>query len=193
MKSKHEFDMVQGCQEVFRLLLDALANPGRPVNLGGQINQFSANGQWLAPALTFLDNECGFFWDGGNETGEEIRFLSGASQEGLENADFIFLSSKEVKAENVLSKIKSGTHRDPHKSALIFVEAGGKQEKTVLLKGPGIPPEGRNVLLSQTEAQWIKARDELKFEYPCGVEIIFMRDDHSYLAITRKAAASWPM
>ena len=201
-REKHDFDIVAGTQEVFRLLLDALANPGRPIDLSSHARRFTADGQWLAPALTLLDNETGFFWNGLTEVGEEIRFLSGAAQVSLENADFVFLSSLGTEldtnaekagyeAERILSQVKDGTHRDPHDSALIFIAAGGKAEQPLTLKGPGIPPEGRIILLSTAEAAWIKARDARGFEYPRGVEIIFMREDYSLLAITRKAAATW--
>ena len=203
VKTKHDFNMVDGTQEVFRLLLDALANPGRPVDLNSQVKQFASNGRWLAPALTLLDNETGFYWDGPSEVSDEIRFLSGAVQVSLEEADFIFLSSNmadnmvnnmaQSMATVVFSKVKSGTHRDPHDSALVFAAARGNESVPVLLKGPGIPPEGRSITLSATEAAWVKARDAQGFEYPCGVEIIFLREDNSFLAITRKAAVTWLM
>ena len=191
MKVKHNFDTVAGTQEVFRLLLDALANPGRSVDLNFQISQFAANGRWLALALTLLDNETGFYWDGPLETGEEIRFLSGAVQVPLENADFVFLSSKDSPTQ-FLSQVKAGTHRDPHNSALIFIASEGTADRYLRFKGPGIPPEGRNVPVSAIEAMWIKARDDQGFEYPCGVELIFIREDNTLLAVTRKAVV-WPM
>jgi len=201
MKTKHQFDMVAGTQEVFRLLLNAMANPGRPVDLSAHVCQFTANGKWLAPALTLLDNETGFYWDGPSDLGEEIRFLSGAVQVPLEKADFVFLSSPDADAGQIAAQIaprvlcqaKGGTHRDPHNSAVIFAATGGKRDQSVALKGPGIPPDGRKISVSAAEAAWIKARDAKGFEYPCGVEIVFLREDNSILAITRKAAATWPM
>ena len=199
VRTKHDFDMVDGTQEVFRLLLDALANPGRPVDLNCQVNQFASNGNWFALALTLLDNETGFYWDGPPEVSEEIRFLSGAAQVPLEKADFVFFSlpDEELGANNttanVFSRLKSGTHRDPHDSALVFIAAGGKADQAITIKGPGVPPEGRNVPLSVAEAAWVKARDTQGFEYPCGVEMVFLREDNSLLALTRKAAVTWPM
>ena len=192
-RAKHDFDMVAGTQGVFRLLLDALANPGRPVDIRRQANQFAANGKWLALALTLLDNECGFYWDGPSEAGEEMRFLTGSRIVPLENADFIFLSSDKNEAEKILPQVKGGTHLDPHDSALLFVAGEGRAEHSLTLKGPGIPPEGRCVSLSASEAAWIKAMDAQRFEYPCGVELVFLREDNSLLAITRKAAVTWPM
>ena len=203
-RQKHEFDPGSGTQEVFRLLLDTFANPGRSVDLSVQFSQFASNGMWLALALTLLDNETGFFWDGPPELAEEIQFLSGSAQVPLESADFVFLSLSCINtgfeavrffAEQVLSRVKAGTHRDPHNSALIVIEAGGKPEQSlsVDINGPGVPPGGRKVLLSAKEAAWIKARDIQQFEYPRGVEMIFVRDDNSLLTITRKAAVTWPM
>jgi alpha-D-ribose 1-methylphosphonate 5-triphosphate synthase subunit PhnH len=210
MKTKHPFDTVHGTQEVFRILLEALANPGRIMNFGPWENQFAAQGRWLAPALTLLDNKTGFFWDGDAETGEEIRFLTGAAAVPPEEADFVFLpaaggtegrpgaSPEQAKAEaaRFLSQVKQGTHMDPHNSATIFIAAnerygaekngGGKPAEPLYLAGPGIPPQGRRIDLSPAEAAWCRARDERGFEYPCGVELVFLREDLSILALTRK-------
>jgi alpha-D-ribose 1-methylphosphonate 5-triphosphate synthase subunit PhnH len=201
VKNKHAFDMVHGAQKVFRILLEALANPGRILSLRPYAAQFTGQGRWLAPAVTLLDKGTGFFWDGDRETGEEIRFLTGAPQVSLEEADFVFLHSGNsgpadqteapcAKAARILARVKGGTSLDPHKSALLFIAAGnGEAESSGEasgLKGPGIPPGGRTVRLSPGEAVWRRARDERGFEYPCGVELVFLREDDSILALTRK-------
>jgi alpha-D-ribose 1-methylphosphonate 5-triphosphate synthase subunit PhnH len=211
MKNKHDFDMVHGAQEVFRILLEALANPGRVLNIRPQAAQFAGPGRWLAPAVTLLDKETGFYWDGDAKTGEEIRFLTGAPQVSLEEADFVFLSrrsggaplrpgqgpglSPPDAARRFLARVKQGTHPDPHKSALLFIAAGEGEEEnpgeTLTLKGPGIPPEGRTIRLSPGETAWCRARDEQGFEYPCGVELVFLREDDSILALTRKTQFLW--
>jgi phosphonate C-P lyase system protein PhnH len=190
MKTKHRFDMTAGTQEVFRLLLDALANPGRPVDLSAQAGQFAAHGQWLAPALTLLDNETGFYWDGDPEIGEEIRFLSGGVPVPPEEADFVFIAANGGAAD-IIPLVKSGTHIDPHDSALLFIAAGGKAERPLMLKGPGVPPEGRSLRVSAAEAAWLLARDAQGFEFPCGVELVFLRENCSLLAVTRKASLVW--
>ncbi|MFP3090983.1 phosphonate C-P lyase system protein PhnH [Treponema sp. TIM-1] len=198
MKNKHDFDMVHGTQEVFRVLLEALANPGRVLSIRSQAGQFTAQGCWLAPAITLLDTETGFFWDGDEQTREEICFLTGAPQVPLEEADFVLLSGGAAardEALRVLSQVKGGTHLDPHRSALLFIAAGtggGEQpEAPLFLMGPGIPPEGRRIDLFPAEAVWCRARDERGFEYPCGVELIFLREDFSLAALTRKTVFAW--
>ena len=198
MKNKHSFDMVHGAQELFRILLEALANPGRVLNIRPYAVQFTGQGRWLAPALSLLDQGTGFYWEGDRETGEEIRFLTGSPQVSPEEADFIFLSRgtpDPAEALRFLERVKQGTHPDPHKSALLFIAAGtgdGEQlAETVSLKGPGIPPEGRTIRLSSAEAAWCRARDRRAFEYPCGVELVFLREDDSILALTRKTEFLW--
>jgi alpha-D-ribose 1-methylphosphonate 5-triphosphate synthase subunit PhnH len=199
LKRKHDFDMVHGAQEVFRILLEALANPGRVLSLRRHAGQFAAQGRWLAPAVTLLDAETGFFWDGDAETGEEIRFLTGAPPVSLEKADFVFLragTAARDEALRILFRVSGGTHIDPHLSALFFIApAEGEDESTtgesLALKGPGIPPEGRIIRLSPGEAAWCRARDERGFEYPCGVEFIFLREDDSLLALTRTTEILW--
>jgi phosphonate C-P lyase system protein PhnH len=206
--------MVHGAQGMFRILLEALANPGRVLSIRQYAVQFAAQGRWLAPALTLLDKGTGFYWDGDAETGEEIRFLTGAPRSALEDADFVFLSrgksgglspegagrppagQGQTEAARILSRVRRGTHIDPHLSALLFAAAGegdaGKTPgETLSLKGPGIPPEGRIIGLFPGEAAWCRAREEQGFEYPCGVELIFLRDDDSILALTRKTEFLW--
>lgn len=189
MKSSHSFDLVHGAQEVFRLFLTALANPGRLLSLGG--TGFPRHGQWLAPALTLLDNETGFFWNGEPELGEEIRFLSGGLPATLEEADYVFLSRREDPGR-ILGKVKRGTLGDPHDSALLLIAVSGSPEYTSRLTGPGVPPQGRSVSLSAEELSWLKAREEEAFEYPCGVELVFLREDFSIVAFPRKAGIAWP-
>ena len=195
-RSKHNFEVPEGTQEVFRQLLDAIANPGKSVDISNQVFKFESNGLYLGLALTLLDNESSFYFDGSTDLGEEIRFLSGAAEVPLEKADFVFLTIKDenvkANATNVFSRLKSGTHLDPHNSAMLFVAAGGDVEHSVNLKGPGIPPLGRETALSSLEMFWLRARDLQGFEYPCGVELIFLREDNTILAITRKAAVTWP-
>jgi alpha-D-ribose 1-methylphosphonate 5-triphosphate synthase subunit PhnH len=177
---------------VFRLFLEALANPGRILSLGRHSAGFLRHGQWLAPAVTLLDTETGFFWDGAPEVGGEIRFLTGGAAVSPEEADFVFLSQK-TEPRRMLSRVKRGTYTDPHDSALLLVAVRDGLERPLKLKGPGVPPEGRDVSFFPEEFSWLQAREEQDFEYPCGVELIFLREDFSFLAITRKAAVIWPM
>ena len=192
MRAKHDFDMVMGAQAVFRLLLDALSNPGRPANAARYSAQFARRGQWLAPAVTLLDDEVGFYWNGEPETADEIRFLTGSSTTSIERADFVFLPEPADPYE-ILTNVKPGTHTDPHDSAMIIIGAGGPPETNAALRGPGVPPGGRSVSFSAAERAWIETRDKQGYEYPCGIELVFLRDGGEFLSITRKVAVQWLM
>jgi phosphonate C-P lyase system protein PhnH len=192
MRAKHDFDMVMGTQTVFRSLLDSLSNPGRPTNIARYAGQFLSRGEWLAPAVTLLDNETGFHWNGEVEASDEICFLTGSSVTSVDRADFVFLP-EEADPNEILSGVKPGTHEDPHDSAMIIVAAGGRPEINAELRGPGVPPGGRNVLFSCAERAWLEARDRQEYEYPLGVELIFLRDGGEFLSVTRKVNARWPM
>jgi alpha-D-ribose 1-methylphosphonate 5-triphosphate synthase subunit PhnH len=207
MKVKHEFDPVHGAQELFRLLLEALANPGRTLSFGNHAGQFAENGRWLAPALTLLDNETGFYWDGPDEAREEIRFLTGAGPVPPEEADFLFFSGSgpspaACDPADLLSRVKAGSPENPHDSALLLIAVPGGASRTphpgsdtvqALLRGPGVPPEGRHIGLCPAEEAWLRAREARGFEYPCGVELVFIREDLSFMAITRKVELTWPI
>jgi alpha-D-ribose 1-methylphosphonate 5-triphosphate synthase subunit PhnH len=67
----------------------------------------------------------------------------------------------------------------------------GNPGETLSLRGPGIPLEGRTIRLSPGEAVWSRARDERGFEYPRGVELVFLREDETLLALPRKTAFLW--
>jgi phosphonate C-P lyase system protein PhnH len=187
VKTKHHFNMVIDAQGVFRSFLDALANPGRPSSIASYVKRFAEEGQWLAPAVTLLDQETGFFWNGAPEIAREINFLTGSAPVPLPRADFVFLPEPAAPAE-ILRQVKGGSHAAPHDSALLLIATDGEASAPVTLRGPGIPPEGRRIMLSQTERVWLQAREAQGFEYPCGVEMVFLREDASILAIARKAA-----
>jgi phosphonate C-P lyase system protein PhnH len=187
MKTKHHFNMVMDAQGVFRAFLDALANPGRAASIASYVKRFDEAGQWLAPAMTLLDGETGFFWNGAPEIAREISFLTGSTLTSLARADFVFLPAPALPAE-ILEQVKVGGHLAPHDSALLLIATDGEDPAPVILRGPGIPTEGRAVMLSHTERAWLEAREDQEFEYPCGVEMIFLREDASILAIARKVA-----
>ncbi|MDR1514156.1 MAG: phosphonate C-P lyase system protein PhnH [Synergistaceae bacterium] len=192
MRAKHDFDMVMGAQAVFRLLLDSLANPGRQAGIARYEGQFKRCGRWLAPAITLLDNETGFYWNGDPDVADEICFLTGSSLASLDRADFVFLPEPADPGE-ILRSVKPGSDEDPHDSAMIIAGTGGRPGANATLRGPGIPPEGRDVPFSTAERAWLEARDEQGYEYPCGVELVFFRDGGEILSVTRKVAIRWAM
>lgn len=194
MDTKHKFDFVHDAQNMFRLLLDAMANPGRVGEAGMYAEkfetreEFKGNGIWLALAAVLLDGEVTYWSNLANKIRKEIHFLTGAEESGPEHADYLFIDGGED-PEEVMGKVKAGSHSEPEKSALLVIRENEIPDISRTFHGPGIPPEGHRVFLGDRERRWVEARDRACFEYPCGIELMFLRQDGSFLVITRKAGA----
>jgi alpha-D-ribose 1-methylphosphonate 5-triphosphate synthase subunit PhnH len=192
MNRKHSFDHTVGSQEVFRILLNALSNPGRLFDMSQPASRFAQNGMWLAIAATLLDNEVTYHWNGSLYVGQEIEYLTGSVPAKVEEADFIMLP-EQTEPGKLLPLVKTGTHEAPHTSATVLAGSFGEQNMECTLRGPGIPPTGRHITLTQYEREWALLRDGLGYEYPLGIELIFIRGSGELFAVTRKAAVEWHM
>ena len=186
MEKKYLFNMAEDSQKVFRILLDCLSNSGRAADIGEYVEKFRNNGEWYALAATLLDGEVSFYSNGDENIKKEIEFLTGSVWKDYREADFIFLTEY-VKAEDMISEVKCGTFADPHDSATILIKAEDIPDTEVTLKGVGVPPEGRKLMISKQEMNWIENRKLTANEYPCGVDLIFIRPNGTIFAVSRKA------
>lgn len=177
MKKAYEFDFVKDTQQVFRMLLQALANPGRVYSIEKQAAGFTH--PWkeqLAIGCTLLDNETTYYVEKTEVLHTSLAELTLAEPVKIEEAQYIFLTSliNYVNWENLLKGVRRGTLADPQQSATIFVYTDtfeGTQE--VDLEGPGI--DGvytRN--MPEYMYRLLLTRQEINFEYPCGVDVYFV-------------------
>ena len=176
MITSDRFDLVFDCQKVFKQLMDALAMPGkiRSIAREGQ-NLEHPQGVMAAVALTLVDNSCTF---------------AVMQDSALEEADYIFLPDSQDmendQVEEILEKAKKGTLPEPHKSATLFVGIpslrGGEES---MLTGPGVKGS-ISIHLPQTGSRWLKIRQEMEIEFPCGVEICFLTPEGELMAVPRK-------
>lgn len=101
----------------------------------------------------------------------------------MENADFIFLETKN-QLSAVFAKAKYGTLADPQKSATLIINTelvGGNEME---LYGAGI--DGTIKLkLSDTISEAIQIRDEQMYEYPEGIDMVFVSSDGEILCVPR--------
>ena len=172
---KHNFDVVFDSQKIFRLILEAMSNPTRVVN----IKEYGDDSVFLAVAMTLLDNEVSFNTCGNETLSEEISSLTLAKRENIENADFIF--TNDVK---YIENFKCGTLADPHKSATVIIRNDGDPACQLTFYGPGINGL-TTVQVTQIVHDAIILRDAQNYEYPQGIDLIFVSGAGELFAIPR--------
>jgi len=184
LSKKHNFDGVFDSQKVFRLILEVMSNPARIVNIKKYADKlFGENPVFLAVAMTLSDNEVSFNTCENNSLAENISSLTLAKKEKIENADFIFVCDLS-RMKNVIENAKCGTLSDPHKSATIIIRNDENPSCSLTLSGPGI--DGKiTVNVTQTAADAIALRDAQNYEYPQGIDFIFISGDGEMFAIPR--------
>jgi len=181
---KHNFDLVFSSQKVFRLILEAMSNPTRIVSIRQCASSlFGDQPTLLALAITLLDNEVSFNTCDNHSLTAEIESLTLTKKAGLEYADYVFVSNPN-KIKDVIEKLKHGTLADPHKSATVIIRNDGDSDCLIKLSGPGIDGQAE-VWVSKTVSETMQLRDEQNYEYPQGIDMIFVSSKGDLLAIPR--------
>lgn len=176
IKLAYEFDFVHDGQKVFRKLLDALANPGTKSCIQKEAEKFKGRHKTLlALGCTLLDNEEKMYVEKNTALAKELHSLTLSREAELEEADYIFLSSEMNygSMEQILRNVKHGTYADPQESATLFLLCDAVSgDLRITIKGPGVPGE-REVSVSSYVGKVIEIRNQLKTEYPLGVDLVF--------------------
>ena len=184
LSKKHSFDVVFDSQKVYRLILEAMSNPAKTVDIGECADKlYGEDATFLAVAMTLFDNEVSFNTCDNGSLSDEIASLTHAKRETVEAADFVFvLDPGGIKT--VMESVKCGTLSDPHKSATVIVQNRGENISRLIFSGPGI--DGHRAAMS-TEAvkEAIALRDAQSYEYPQGVDFIFVSESGELFAIPR--------
>ncbi len=184
MKTLHNFNEVFDSQAVFRKILEGMSNPGRVVSVAEQKDKmFGDNGAMLALAMTLLDNEVSFYVCGSSSLSEELELITLAGKADVCDADFIFVAEEKM-LEAAISSAKCGTLSDPHKSATLLIHDTGEKTHSITLYGPGINGFAE-YRCSETVCHAIALRDARQYEYPMGIDMIFVTDDGNVTCIPR--------
>ena len=184
LTKKHDFDIVFDSQKVFRHILDVMSNPGKTVNIRAHSDKLSGSyAATIAIAMTLLDNEVSFNTCGNHVLESEITSLTLAGPVSVQAADFIFVSDM-CHIENVIENAKCGILTDPHKSATILIQNDDEPVCRVMLSGPGIDKQAE-IMLTQLARYTITKRDEQNYEYPQGIDLLFITGAGDLFAIPR--------
>ena len=185
-------DPVEGSQNVFRVLLKALSEPGQihdltPSNQTHQIHQLEELSQaGYALALTLLDSST-TVWLSPHFSHPKIRqnlaFHCGCQfVDQPEAAMFAFLTANE---SEVLTRLQVGTDRDPELSCTAIVQLDQltpfSTEVQSTWTGPGIK-DHRHVALDINKDFWTIR--EQKNQFPRGIDVFFIAQN-SVLGLAR--------
>lgn len=184
MKKIHDFDQVFDSQKLYRILLEAFANPGREISIRQFADKmYGTHPDFLAAAMTLLDNEVSFYACGETELAEQIISLTLSREETAREADYLFVPDVRMLAE-LMEQVKCGTLKDPQKSATLFVRADGTERKNFRLMGPGVPEEDCKQLPAAAEYV-LNVRAQQEYEYSQGVDLVLITEDGLLSALPR--------
>lgn len=182
LERRHSFDPVFDSQKVYRTLLEALSYPSRRLSVVDSALQVNDNAA-LALAMSIVDNEVTYAVVGDAQLDKEIALYTLSESAAIEDADFIFVQDVDRCAE-VIAAAKAGTLADPHKSATLIVCAPGERDCTITLQGPGIKCK-QVVEVHPAVVDCLDARDAQLYEYPQGIDMVFLDQSSEIMAIPR--------
>ena len=184
LSRKHSFHEVFDSQSVFRLTLEAVSNPARTVSIKPYADKlFGGSTAMLALAMTLLDNETGFNVWGNPTLAQDIVSLTLAKESPIDAADFVFVCGADA-LEQIIQSAKCGTLADPHRGATVIVKDDGATDGRLTLYGPGIDGQV-SVGVSPTVQTALRLRDAQYYEYPQGIDFIFVTGGGTLFAIPR--------
>ena len=181
---KFSFDDVFDSQRIYRLILTAMSNPTRTVNIKEFADKLYGDyPEMLAIAMSLLDNEVSFFTFGSDGLSEKIVSLTLSRRERAENADYIFVAEP-TEMVFAIESAKCGTLRDPHKSATLIVRNADTKKCRLRLRGAGIREETEFETTALVKTA-LETRERQFYEYPQGIDFIFVSENGELLSIPR--------
>lgn len=168
-------DAVRQAQQVFRSLMQALANPGQPQPLGPALTPPEPLGPELAAlALTLCDHDTAVWLEAELATEEVrgwLRFHTGAPVTGQpEDAQFALCRN----AAMPLRRFGQGTQSYPDRSTTVVQQVAALSGGVPLeLRGPGIETAAEMAVIGLPEdflAQWAENRAQ----FPRGVDLLLV-------------------
>jgi len=172
-------DYVRESQQVFRATLDALAHPGRVVELATAATPPAP----LAPAtvavaLTFLDHDTPLWLDAPAATADVLAYLRFhcAVPVVASPADARYAVVADALRMPALSGFDAGTDERPERSTTLILQVAAlRPGRGRRLTGPGIEREARLEVIGVPDALWMQLRDNHAL-FPRGVDVVLCAD-----------------
>ena len=184
MKRLHDFDTVLDAQKVFRLILDAMANPARTVDIAPYAARFHEGcSALLAIGLTLLDNETTFCAVDDAALESALLSLTLARRAPLAEADYVFVP-RASDAAAAIPQVKYGTAISPHLSATVVVLDDGAGAHDMRLCGPGIDGVA-DYAATDAALRALDVRDAQHYPYPQGIDLLLTTASGRLTALPR--------
>ncbi|MGG0718035.1 phosphonate C-P lyase system protein PhnH [Robertmurraya massiliosenegalensis] len=185
-----KLDMVHDIQTVYRKIVNSMARPGQLADLSKETALIEENEAkpFLLLAFTLFDQEVSFKVFSKKEAiiSKLINQYTYAKPVETEEADYIFVlkDAEETALKEAIEKAKPGTLKNPHDSATIFVEVDEvTNTSTLRLEGPGIQID--EYVHVETKREWVEDRQVKNEEFPLGVDLMFVDQEHQLLSLPR--------
>lgn len=191
MIRENNFDHIFHAQEYFRLILSAMATPGKTPTLNADVKSVShINNAAAIVGLTLLNQDVTFYAQPIHTAIREYFTLNTSSlPASAEAADFIFING-DITAVDTIKKAKIGIPEYPETGAFLIIDAASisaipiAKSIEMTLKGPGVKGEKRIYLsgLHPAILDQILTKNE---DYPLGIDTIFTDCTGKILCIPR--------
>ena len=189
-------DPVRATQHIYRVLLDALSNPGITVPLvqHPHLAQEQALSQpWLASVLlTLVDHETSLAvlpFPGHQLLVDAVQRRTRVEMTTVEVADFVVAEVASIPAGLPLH-MNHGTLDYPNDGATLLLGTGAglrSSGQELELSGPGI--DGRRTLpLGEIPTELIEARNEAVSDYPLGIDLFLVDAGGTVTGLPRTTA-----
>jgi alpha-D-ribose 1-methylphosphonate 5-triphosphate synthase subunit PhnH len=197
MKRETTYDPVFDAQEHYRLLLDAMARPGK-INLLPRMQLSAPEALTEAAALigfALLNADVSFHVvDAGADVATRYLLVNTSARSvDEEEADFVFASGQAP--ATLIEKMKKGSLPYPEEGATLVAsvktlaaEASG--DLAITLKGPGVAGE-KTFFVRGLNAQLLTALQQSNSEFPLGVDLILADGDGRLACIPRSSQVRW--
>jgi alpha-D-ribose 1-methylphosphonate 5-triphosphate synthase subunit PhnH len=185
-------DPVRVNQHLFRVVLDALANPGtvRPLIVHPLV---ARTGQlfnpWLASVLvTLLDHEVSLHVDGDPTLGEFLHRRTRVALTDAGSASFVVASAAAMPAD-LPERLRVGSLAYPDDGATFLLEVDGFGPESpagidLRLTGPGIEHE-RMLHVTGLPAAFVESRARSNVGYPMGIDVLLFDGSGNVVGLPR--------
>lgn len=189
-----KLDIVHDLQSVYRKMVDSSSRPGlisdlrKEAALLEEEDKKGFRASLLLLALTLFDQEVSFkvFSNQADTVSKAINQLTYAKPTETKNADYLLIlqDAENGSLEEAIINAKPGTLKNPHSSATVIVEVDSVTSgEALLLKGPGI--HTTELVHLDINENWVESRQEKNKEYPLGIDLIFIDQNHQLLSLPR--------